>query len=136
MVIIVGLSSYSVKYTESIKRVKSFEALKNSVARLHARVNLKELDRTGLYARVNLKELDRTGLHTRVNLKELDRTGLHARVNLKELDKTGLHARVGLQCVSEPPFLYYLSFTGYKTLWEKEKTLVSCIFFLFPQCLV
>ena len=94
MVIIVGLSSYSVKYTESIKRVKSFEALKNSVARLHARVNLKELDRTGLYARVNLKELDRTGLH--------------ARVNLKELDRTGLHARVGLQCVSEPPFLYYL----------------------------
>ena len=96
MVIIVGLSSYSVKYTESIKRVKSFEALKNSVARLHARVNLKELDRTGLYARVNLKELDRTGLH--------------ARVNLKELDRTGLHARVGLQCVSEPPFLYYSRF--------------------------
>ena len=107
MVIIVGLSSYSVKYTESIKRVKSFEALKNSVARLHARVNLKELDRTGLHARVNLKELDRTGLHARVNLKELDRTGLHTRVNLKELDRTGLHARVGLQCVSEPPFLYY-----------------------------
>ena len=99
MVIIVGLSSYSVKYTESIKRVKSFEALKNSVARLHARVNLKELDRTGLYARVNLKELDRTGLHARVvRYNELEPDCMHASILKNWIEPDCMHASVSNVC--------------------------------------